>query len=82
MKARELDRRFDAGDDVSAHLDVARARRPRSPQRRVSVDFPAWVVEALDAEADRLGVTRQSVIKVWIAERLAAATPGTTATES
>jgi hypothetical protein len=70
MKADEFDKRFDAGEDVSGELDVAAARRPGREQRRVNVDFPAWMVESLDREARRLGVTRQSIIKVWIAERL------------
>jgi hypothetical protein len=70
MKASEFDKRFDAGEDVSDELDLAGARRPGREQRRVNVDFPAWMVESLDREARRLGVTRQSIIKVWIAERL------------
>jgi len=70
VKAESLDRAFDAGQDVTSALDLAKAQRPGRVQRRVNVDFPAWMVESLDAEAGRLGVTRQSVIKVWIAERL------------
>jgi hypothetical protein len=70
MKANELDRRFDAGEDVSGQLDWSRARRPNIESRRVNVDFPAWVVTGLDREAQRLGVTRQALIKMWIAERL------------
>lgn len=70
MKAHEFDRKFDAGEDVTAELDLSRVRRPGLQARRVNVDFPTWMVEALDREARRLGVTRQSVIKVWIAERL------------
>ena len=70
MKARTFDRKFDAGEDVSAHVDWSRARRPNAEPKRVSVDFPRWVIEALDQEAQRLGVTRQSLIKLWIAERL------------
>jgi hypothetical protein len=70
MKARELDRAFDAGEDVDALVDWSKARRPNVQTRRVNVDFPAWVVEGLDREARRLGVTRQSLIKTWIAERL------------
>ncbi len=70
MKAREFDRRFDAGEDVSKHLDVANARRPEQQQKRVNVDFPLWMVRLLDKEARRLGVPRQSIIKVWISERL------------
>jgi hypothetical protein len=70
MKATDFDREFDAGEDVTAHLDLSKARRPGQEQRRVNVDFPAWMIESLDREAQRLGVTRQSIIKVWIAERL------------
>jgi hypothetical protein len=70
MKAKEFDQRFDRGEDVTGALDADQARRPGTEQRRVNVDFPAWMVELLDLEAKRLGVTRQSIIKVWIAERL------------
>ena len=70
MKAGELDKRFDDGEDITGELDLASARRPNREQRRVNVDFPSWMVESLDREARRLGVTRQSIIKVWIAERL------------
>jgi hypothetical protein len=70
MKAREFDKKFDAGKDVMSDLDVSSARRPLQEARRVNVDFPSWMVDSLDREAERLGVTRQSVIKVWIAERL------------
>ena len=70
MRANELDEKFDAGEDITTHLDLATARRPLRDQRRVNVDFPVWMVESLDREAQRLGVTRQSVIKMWIAERL------------
>ncbi|HTZ93747.1 MAG TPA: hypothetical protein VMB74_15250 [Streptosporangiaceae bacterium] len=70
MKAKEFDRRFDAGEDITGDLDLAGLRRPALEQRRVNVDFPSWMIESLDREARRLGVTRQSIIKVWIAERL------------
>jgi alpha/beta superfamily hydrolase len=70
MEAREFDRAFAAGEDVEAAIDWSKARRPNVEARRVNVDFPAWVVEKLDREARRLGVTRQSLIKTWIAERL------------
>ncbi len=70
MKANELDERFDKGQDITNQLELAAARQPNHEQRRVNVDFPAWMVESLDREAKRLGVTRQSIIKVWIAERL------------
>ena len=70
MKASELDKRFDDGEDITGELDLASARRPNREQRRVNVDFPTWMIASLDREAARLGVTRQSIIKVWIAERL------------
>ncbi|MPV50733.1 CopG family transcriptional regulator [Pseudactinotalea sp. HY160] len=70
MKAEQFDAAFDAGDDVTPQLDLGRAHRPGLTPRRVNVDFPTWMVEALDHEARRLGVTRQSVIKIWIADRL------------
>jgi hypothetical protein len=71
MKASEFDRKFDEGvEDIVDDLDMSTASRPLKEQRRVNVDFPVWMVESLDREAGRLGVTRQSIIKVWIAERL------------
>ena len=70
MKADEFDERFDAGEDVTDALDLAAARRPLQNMRRVNVDFPRWMVESLDREAERLGVTRQSLIKIWISDRL------------
>jgi hypothetical protein len=70
MNSSEFDRRFDAGDAVLDVLDLDAATRPRLQQKRVNVDFPLWMVEQLDREATRLGVTRQSIIKVWLAERL------------
>ena len=71
MKAPDFDKKFDEGvEDIIEDLDLKSARRPMLEARRVNVDFPAWMVESLDKEAKRLGVTRQSVIKTWIAERL------------
>jgi hypothetical protein len=70
MKAHEFDKRFDEGEDVSQYLDMAKARRSGQEQKRVNVDFPLWMVRLLDREAKRLGVPRQSIIKVWVAERL------------
>ena len=67
MKARDFDKKFDAGDDVSGHLDLSKARRPGHEQQRVNVDFPVWMVDSLDREASRLGVPRQSLIKMLIA---------------
>lgn len=70
MKARKFDSDFDSGKDITSALDLSRARRPLQEQKRVNVDFPTWMIESLDREASRLGVTRQSIIKVWLAERL------------
>jgi len=70
MKAHDLDSRFDDGEDIIDELDLTQARRPRRQQKRVNVDFPTWMIDSLDREAARLGVTRQSIIKIWLAERL------------
>jgi hypothetical protein len=70
MKAKEFDKRFDAGEDMTKFLDLSSAERPNQKLRRVNVDFPEWMIHSLDKEADRLGVTRQSIIKIWISERL------------
>ena len=72
MKASEFDQKFDqAEEDITPYLEINQATRPKQQPKRVNVDFPIWMVEALDKEAQRLGVTRQSVIKFWISERLA-----------
>ena len=70
MKAKELDKKFDEGEDISQYLDITKTRRPEQEQKRVNVDFPLWMIHLLDREARRLGVPRQSIIKVWVAERL------------
>lgn len=70
MKATEFDERFDAGEDVSADVDGSKARRLNVKAKRVNVDFPTWVVSGLDRQARKLGITRQALIKIWIAERL------------
>lgn len=70
ISAEEFDRRFDDGEDVSEFIDWSKAHRPNLEARRVNVDFPAWMVHGLDKEAQRLGVTRQALIKMWIAEKL------------
>ena len=70
MKAKSLDKKFDEGKDITKDLDLTKARRPLQAQKRVNVDFPIWMIESLDKEAARLGVTRQSIIKVWLSERL------------
>ena len=70
MKAKDFDKKFDSGEDITEFLDFVNARRPGQDQKRVNVDFPVWMIHALDKEAKRLGVPRQSIIKIWIAERL------------
>ena len=73
MKAKDFDKKFDEGkEDIIEDLDMSTARRTNLEQKRINVDFPAWVVESLDREAARIGVTRQSIIKVWLVERLQA----------
>ncbi|MGV8059314.1 MAG: type II toxin-antitoxin system BrnA family antitoxin [Smithellaceae bacterium] len=70
MKAEEFDKKFDNGKDITKHLDVSKAHRPEQEQKRVNVDFPLWMIHELDKEVKRLGVPRQSIIKVFVAERL------------
>jgi hypothetical protein len=70
MKAKEFEKAFDEGKDISEYLDMSKVTRPGLLQKRVNVDFPQWIIDSLDKEARRLGVTRQSIIKVWIAEHL------------
>jgi len=70
IEAEELDKRFDNGEDVSDYLDISEARKPTREQKRVNVDFPRWMVDSLDQEARRVGVPRQALIKLWIADRL------------
>ena len=70
MKAKAFDRKFDEGEDILETLDLSKAKRPLQEQKRVNVDFPSWMVTRLDREAKRLGVSRQSIIKVWLSERL------------
>jgi hypothetical protein len=69
-KASDFDNKFAAGEDITDHLDLDKAQRPEHVQKRVNVDFPVWMIHALDREAKRLGVPRQSIIKLWIADRL------------
>ena len=70
MKAKTFDRKFDSGKKIVDQLDLSKARRIGTDAKRVNVDFPAWMVDSLDREARRLGVTRQSLIKLWLAEKL------------
>ena len=70
MKAKTFDRKFDAAEKVADHLDLSKARRIGTDPKRVNVDFPGWMVDSLDREARRMGVTRQSLIKLWLADKL------------
>ncbi len=70
MKANEFDKKFDEGVNILEHLDLPKLKRPKQEQKRVNVDFPLWMINLLDKEAKRLGVPRQSIIKIWVAERL------------
>ena len=70
MKAKDFEQQFDDEVDITQSLDLSKAKRVLQDQKRVNVDFPTWMIESLDREASKLGVTRQSIIKVWLAERL------------
>ncbi|MCA0364185.1 MAG: BrnA antitoxin family protein [Bacteroidetes bacterium] len=70
MKAEDLDKKFDNGEDVLEHFDLKTSSRPGLDNKRVNVDFPAWMVQSIDKEAIRLGVTRQSLIKLWLADKI------------
>ncbi len=71
MKAKSFDEKFDDDqEDIIDDLDLSTLKRPNQAQKRVNVDFPAWIIDSLDKEARRVGVTRQSIIKIWLAERL------------
>ncbi len=70
MKAKDLDKKFDSGEDITRYLDVSKARRPEYEQKRVNVDFPVWMINSLDREAKRLGVPRQSLIKMVVSEHI------------
>ncbi|MGI5868099.1 MAG: type II toxin-antitoxin system BrnA family antitoxin [Kiritimatiellia bacterium] len=70
MKAEAFDKAFDNGESIVEHLDFSKATRPGRVQRRINVDFPEWMIQSLDKEAERLGIPRQAVIKVWISDRI------------
>ena len=70
MKAKDFEKKFDEDIDITQSLDLSKAKRVLQEQKRVNVDFPTWMIESLDREAGKLGVTRQSIIKVWLADRL------------
>ena len=70
MKAKDLDKKFDSGENITQHLDVSKARRPEYEQKRVNVDFPVWMINSLDKEAKRLGIARQALIKMLVSDHI------------
>jgi hypothetical protein len=70
MKAKDFDKKFDNGEEIIQELDLAKANRPGRASKRVNVDFPVWMIQLLDRESKRLGITRQAIIKFWIADKL------------
>ena len=70
IKAEDFDRAFENGEDVTKHLDKSTGRRINTEQKRISVSFPMWLVASLEQEALRLGISKQSLVKMWITERL------------
>ncbi|MBM4045703.1 MAG: CopG family transcriptional regulator [Planctomycetes bacterium] len=70
MKAKDFDEKFDRGENITRYLDRSKARRPGQEQRKLNVQFPVWMIHSLDREAKRLGVTRECIIKLWLADRL------------
>ncbi|MCG8525212.1 MAG: BrnA antitoxin family protein [Opitutales bacterium] len=70
ITAEEFDKKFDDGEDISEHLDWSKAVRPNLDQKRVNLDLPIWMIQSLDSEAKKVGVTRQSIMKVWLSERI------------
>lgn len=70
ISAEEFDRMFDDGEDIDEYLDWSSLRRPGLEPKRVNVDFPQWMVDRMDSEAKRRGVTRQALIKMWLADKL------------
>ena len=70
MKAKDFDKKFESGEDLTEDLDFTKSQRVDQAPKRVNIDFPVWVVEQLDKQSKRLGITRQALVKVWIAEKL------------
>ncbi len=70
MKAKQFDEKFESGENLTEELDFSKARRVNQEPKRVNIDFPAWVVKDLDKHSKRLGITRQALVKIWIAEKL------------
>ena len=75
MKAKEFDQKFDDGEDITQMLDLSQAKRPLSARRKISIDLPIWIIELIDQEASRLGVTPQTIIQTSLTEHLAINNP-------
>ena len=71
VSAEEFQKRFDQGEDISRFMDLKNAQRPERDVQRVNVDFPRPFFREIDQESKRIGVTRQSWIKIVIADYLA-----------
>ena len=78
MKAKEFDQKFDDGEDITQMLDLSQAKRPLSARRKISIDLPIWIIELIDQEASRLGVTPQTIIQTSLTEHLAINNPSWT----
>lgn len=71
MKAEEFDKIFDDNkEDITDYLDLSKARRPNLEPKRINIDFPTWMVKKLDEEAQHIGVSRQAIIKTWLADKI------------
>jgi hypothetical protein len=70
MTAQEFEKQFDDGEDITPHIDPSSIHRPGLQARRVNVDFPEWIIEKLDMQSRLIGVSRQSLIKLWVSERI------------
>lgn len=71
MKTTELDKKFDDNqEDILQHFDLSSARLVNEKPKCINIDFPTWMVQSLDKEAKHIGISRQAVIKMWVADRL------------
>ena len=74
MNAKELDKKFDEGrEEILDYFDTENIEKPNEESKRINIDLPKWMVERLDREARHLGVSRQAIIKLWLAQKLGAA---------
>ncbi len=64
-----FDAAFEAGEDMTEYLDLKSAK-VRYPVQRISIDFPKNILEGVGVEAAKIGVTRTSLIKMWVSQQL------------